>query len=118
MTTMGYGNQAPLTWQGRALIFSLGFLSVLLFGVILQRAGRVTSVLFDDSLSHFQMRILSRSWFLCAIWGIIYYGYMLINAYYIKSWKASRLGDTISLGEGYWFSFISFTTIGLGKFLL
>jgi hypothetical protein len=117
MTTMGYGNQAPATWQGRGLIFSLGFLSILMFGVILQRAGRVISALFDDLLSHFRLRILSRPWFLCAVWGMIYFGYMTINAYYIKSWKMSRLGETFSLAEGYWFSFISFTTIGLGKFL-
>ena len=119
MTTMGYGNQAPVTWQGRGLIFTLGFLSILLFGVILQRAGRVTSALFDDILSHFHyLRNLTRSWVLCAIWGIIYYGYMTINAYYIKTWKESRLGYPFSLADGYWFSFISFTTIGLGTFCL
>lgn len=118
MTTIGYGNQAPVTWQGRGMIFSLGFLSILLFGVVLQRAGRVTSALFDDSLSRFHLRILSRPWFLSAVWGFIYFGYMTINAYYIKTWKASRLGDNFSLSEGYWFSFISFTTIGLGTFAI
>lgn len=113
---MGYGNQAPVTWKGKVMILSLGFLSILLFGLILQRAGRVTTVLFEDILSRFHVGVLSNRWFLCSFWGIIYFGYMTVNAYYITSWKKSRLGETFPIKESFWFSYISFTTIGLGMF--
>jgi hypothetical protein len=80
MTTIGYGNQAIASGEGRALVFTLGFLSILLFGGLLVTAGYVTTTIFDDFLVRFNLRRLTIPWVASLCWGCVYYSWMCIIA--------------------------------------
>lgn len=119
LSTVGYGNQVITTQQGRRLVIICGFFSILAFGAMLATAGYVLSVIVDDLLARLKLRIFSRQWVICALWGILYYCFMLFIALTTVRWKRERLGDDIfSLSDGYWFAWISSLTIGLGDIFL
>ena len=40
MTTVGYGNQAPVTTEGRALVAGLAWITIIMFGGISLVAGK------------------------------------------------------------------------------
>ena len=42
MTTLGFGNTAPITEGGRAMVYTLGFVCILVFTAIIGQAGCVT----------------------------------------------------------------------------
>jgi hypothetical protein len=92
MTTIGYGNQAPETTGGRALIYSLGFLSILAFAGILASAGNIVSVIFDDAVNRIQLHSLTTHWVACVVWGAVYYTWMGLIAAHTKRWKEEDLG--------------------------
>jgi hypothetical protein len=92
MTTIGYGNQAPETMGGRALIYSLGFLSILAFAGILASAGNIVSVIFDDAVDRIKLHSLTTPWVTCIVWGAVYYSWMGLIAAHTKKWKEEDLG--------------------------
>jgi hypothetical protein len=92
MTTIGYGNQAPQTTGGRALVYSLGFLSILAFAGILAAAGNITSVIFDDAVNRIKLQSLTTPWVACFVWGSVYYSWMLLIAGQTKKWKEDAMG--------------------------
>jgi hypothetical protein len=51
MTTIGYGNMVPESEGGKIMVFTLGFLCILLFGVASARAGYVIASLLHDFLA-------------------------------------------------------------------
>jgi hypothetical protein len=52
-------------------------------------------------------------------WGATYSSWLLLIAALTVDWKNTRLpGDDFDFGEGYWFAFISTTTVGLGDIYL
>jgi len=118
MTTIGYGNQAPDSNAGRILLYSLGFLSILTFGGILATAGMVTSAVFDDIVIRYGLRVLAKPWCACLVWGSLYYGWMAIIAWAAQAWKENRVDGPFDFGDGFWFAYLSTTTIGLGDVYL
>jgi hypothetical protein len=92
MTTIGYGNQAPDTTGGRAMVYSLGFLSILAFAGILASAGTIVSVVFDDAVKRIKVQSLTTPWVACCVWGSIYYLWMLLIAAYTQTWKEKSMG--------------------------
>jgi hypothetical protein len=92
MTTIGYGNQAPETMGGRALIYSLGFLSILAFAGILAAAGNLVSIVFDDAVKRIKVHSLTTPWVACVVWGAVYYSWMALIAAHTKRWKERELG--------------------------
>eukprot|EP00978_Attheya_sp_CCMP212_P023061 scaffold69809_cov42-Attheya_sp.AAC.2 len=50
MTTIGYGNATPVTAGGRAMVYTLGFVSIILFTAIIGRAGYAVLQIVDDGL--------------------------------------------------------------------
>lgn len=50
MTTIGYGNVTPATDEGRALVYTVGFISIILFACILAKAGDVITTIVDDTM--------------------------------------------------------------------
>jgi len=118
MTTVGYGNQAPVTYEGRALIYSAGFISLIAFGAVLSTAGYVLSALVDDFVSRFWLsRFMQKPWVGMIVWGIIWLAWSLILATDMYWWWDARLpnfGATPS--DSIWFAYISTSTIGLGDF--
>ena len=115
----GYGNTAPATTGGRAMIFTLGFLSILVFAVVLGHAGTIITCIFDDWVERVKcMAIMKRPGLATVFWGCFYYGWMAVLAWKTVYWKEERLGDDFEYRDAYWFSFITTTTVGLGDFYL
>lgn len=119
MTTIGYGNQAPRTDEGRAMLFTVGFLSILVFAATTAGAGYIMTSIFDDMMKKGHIGCLGKPILATVFWGALYYIWLLLIAGYTQDWKNTRLGDNeFDFGEGYWFAFISTTTVGLGDIYL
>jgi len=120
MSTMGYGSQFPSTEEGKLLVYTLGFVSILAFGAVLGIAGLITAAIVDDLLvrirrMHHRMTWITSPWASCLLWGILYYAWMMITAAVVMAWKHDRVRDlSFTFWDGYWFAYISSTTIGLG----
>jgi len=93
MTTLGYGNVVPSTEPGRAMVYTLGFLSIMIFGALVARAGAITSRLADDAMVRVRLRCLTVPWLSCLSWGTLYYAWMAVTAAVTIWWKQNRLGD-------------------------
>jgi len=114
-----YGNTAPVTQEGRLLVYTVGFLSILVFAVVLGHAGNIVTAIFDDWLSRVKiLSIVKRNWVMCLFWGTLYYTWMCVVAWKTVHWKEERLGGDFHFKEAYWFSFITTTTVGLGDYYL
>ena len=100
------------------MIYTLGFLSILLFATILGAAGKIVVTIWDDFINRTKLHRLNIPWVACIFWGFCYYAWLLVIAVVTKSWKAERLGEDMQFSEAYWFSFISTTTVGLGDYYL
>ena len=96
----------------------MGFFSILLFGIVLSNAGVVIAAVMDDVLHRIGLRQLSWPSVSCLLWAAIYYLWMLVIAATIREWKWRRLEEDMSYADGYWFAYISTTTVGLGDFYL
>ena len=118
MTTIGYGNTAPVTDGARAMVFTLGFLSMLLFAAVLAKAGSIVTVIADDAFDRLKLTKITVPWVATLIWGAMYYIWMCAIASYAVWWKEERLGEEMPFKDAYWFSFISTTTVGFGDFFL
>ena len=110
--------QAPVTEGGRAMIYTLGFLSILMFAIILGTAGTIIVTIWDDFINRTKLHQLNIPWVACLFWGFCYYAWMLAIAAVTQNWKAARLGDDMDFSEAYWFSYISTTTVGFGDYYL
>jgi hypothetical protein len=118
MTTMGYGNQIPTTWQGRTLVFTVGFLNILLFGAVAASSGYMLSAIANDLASRRGIPIESKPWIACVFWAVLLYAWMLLIAFVYQDWKEARLNTKVAAQDAYWFAFMSTSTVGLGGKLL
>lgn len=100
------------------MVYTLGFLSILLFAVILAGAGTIVVTIVDDFVDRTSLSQINFEWAAMIFWGCCYYAWMLCIAAYTRSWKAERLDVDMEFSEAYWFSFISTTTVGLGDYIL
>ncbi|CAB9514665.1 expressed unknown protein [Seminavis robusta] len=114
MTTVGYGNQTPRTAGGRALTYTLGFLSILLFGGILATAGNITTHICNDFVHRCKKK--STGPIMILLWGILWLVWMFLIGWQQSSLEKIRLETYMSWEDAYWFAFISTTTVGLGDF--
>ena len=83
-------------------MFTLGFVSLIVFGGVLAFAGFVISAIVDDTFRKTKQKFFLRSWVSGLMWGCFAYAWMLVLAFLYISWRKSRLDDHISLRDGYW----------------
>jgi len=119
MTTIGYGNTAPVTDGGRALVFTLGFVSIIAFTALIGQAGYVILTIVDHA---FQQRRwskpLSRGLPAVLFWLAALVLWMVFFAQMARVYDARRRGyDDLSLyafKDAIWFAYITMTTVGFG----
>lgn len=119
MTTIGYGNVTPSTEGGRALVYTVGFFSIIIFAGILSTAGYVITTILDDLVSRAKFtRWLKIPLVQMLIWGTLFYSFLGLIAQTTIWWKRERVDIDLSFRDAYWFSFVSATTVGFGDFFL
>lgn len=94
-------------------MYTLGFLSILSFGVILTLAGYIVSVILDDLLKRCERTAVYRETVGAICLFVLAGSWLLFIAWVAQSWKHDRLGDDVGefdLRDGYWFAFITTTT--------
>jgi hypothetical protein len=115
----GYGNQSPVTWQGRGLVSGLGWLSIALFGGISLLAGSVMATVSDDFFKKCKLGFLTRPWAGVLLWAINFVLWLLIQSNIgYHWWKDRTLQVTFTREDSMWWSYISSTSVGLGDFFL
>ena len=77
-----------------------------------------STAIFDDLGVRWGVSYLCRPQMACAIWGGIYYAWMALIAATVQHWKEQRLDIEFPFSQGYWFAYISTTTVGLGDVFL
>ena len=117
MTTIGYGNTAPVTVGGRAMVYTLGFLSILLFTAVSGQAGYVSLLVFDDFFARIpRLSFLQKGWWACAFWLVAYYSWGLVTAgLFLAYAKIKAAADNpYDFADAFWWAYISTTTVGFG----
>jgi hypothetical protein len=84
------------------MVYTFGFICLLCFGVVLAYAGFVISSIVDDVFRKTKLDFLLNNWVSSLMWGCFAYSWMLVIAQVYVSWRLERLGDDISLADGYW----------------
>ena len=118
-TTIGYGNTAPVTRGGRALVYTLGFASILVFTALIGKAGNVCIVIADDFFRRRRMlKPLSKGRVACLFWFTVLCLWLLVIAGAAISYIRKRTDGSrsLALNDAFWFSFISISTVGLGDY--
>jgi hypothetical protein len=108
-----------VTTEGRGMVSSLGFISVLAFAGIVSTAGSILNVIFEDTAAQCRLSFLTRRPFGCFWWAGISAAWTFFISYQSFVWWQTRLDeDYATRWESVWFAYISTTTIGLGDFFL
>lgn len=108
-----------MTVGGRALVFTVGFVSIIIFAGILSTAGYIITTIIDDALNRSRRtKWLKIPLVQMLIWGILFYAFLGVIAQTTIYWKRERVGVDMSFMDAYWFSFITSTTVGFGDYYL
>lgn len=121
MTTIGYGNAVPASDAGRTMVFSIGFISVLLFAAVSRNSGYVMLSISDDFFHNHNLGFLTKGASASFFWFFAYSTWNGIISSIVLSWSHYRSGQVVKwsrFGDSYWFAYISTTTIGFGDFYL
>lgn len=134
MTTVGYGNTSPSTPAGRALVGCLGWICIICWAMILFVAGKVVGIVIDDIFRKCRCRAMMGDFQSVIVWGAVSGLWIAVVGQVYHFWynftdhpddfNWNIFGEThssyseITIGEAYWFSYISLLTVGLGDFYL
>jgi hypothetical protein len=117
---IGYGNQSPVTFEGRALVYGVGWLCIVLFGGVSWLAGQVITILVDDIFTrNTPLKAFVTPFRGALFWAVISFGWMYVVAHAAYQYWTTRVPDmVVDKGDSIWFSYISTLTVGLGDYYL
>ncbi|CAB9517688.1 expressed unknown protein [Seminavis robusta] len=113
-TTIGYGNTAPESDEGRFLVCTAGFLTIVLFLALNNTAAQVWKNLFEHYFHKLNLSFLIRGPLSVLFWLTMTFLWMLVLASVVMAYQMGRYGDARPLKDLYWFSFVTVTTVGFG----
>ena len=105
-----------MTKSGRALVITLGFVSILAFTACIGAAAYVCLCIVDDALKRLNMRRLTKGWTAVCFWLAILNLWTLVIAGIADWYTRSRYHQEFDLENAYWFAFVSITTVGFGDY--
>jgi hypothetical protein len=114
MTTIGYGSAVPDTEGGRALVYTCGFITIIGFIALNSTASSFVLTIVDDILLRQNLRPLTRGIPSVLLWLGLYVLAVLGLAASTVRWAEDRIKYTMPLGDAFWFSYVTTTTIGFG----
>jgi hypothetical protein len=89
------------------MVFTLGFLSILVFAVVLGNSGSIITAIFDDLVDRSpRLSWLQTPWVMCLAWGVLYYIWMVVLAWMAVDWWQERLGEDLSYSDAYWYRYV------------
>ena len=106
MTTIGYGEYTVVTDEGRAIVYTLGFLTILIFGTSMGLAGSVVLDTFDDFAFRRNYSFLTKGIPSVVFWFCMFYAtigaFGCVAFYYTKQ----KLEGNLTTIEAIWFCFM------------
>jgi len=118
MTTIGYGNAVPESHGARAMLYSLGFFSILAFTASIGQAASVFLKLVDEIFDkHEKLKSLKKGVPAVSLWFSVLVAWLFIIGG-VGIWYAeirfSHYELDVSLRDGIWWAYASITTVGFG----
>lgn len=119
MTTVGYGNQSPITMEGRALVAGLGWLLIIAWAVNWIVAGKVVGIILDDIFRKIRLRFMTGQWVGAVFFGFLGFSWMVLMGWAGLVWWNKNIEDhDKSLSDSLWWSYISLLSVGLGDYFM
>lgn len=107
MTTIGFGNVTPTIKGDRTLVYTVGFVTIIVFAGVLATAGHVFTTIIDDLVGRTKCtKWLKNPLVQMLIWGTLFYGFLCVIAQTAIYWKKERVGVEMTFKDAYWFSFV------------
>jgi len=119
MTTIGYGNTAPVTPGGRAMVFTLGFIGIVLFGAVISQASYTVYTIVDDAFRMISAKQLSTGYRCIFFWFSIVIIWILVCAgVYARYQAVNYTVWDYDYADLIWFNYITLTTVGFGDIFI
>ena len=120
---MGYGNITLVSQWTRLLVITTGLVTLFLFGGLISRASSYLILVFDDFFRKIKLDMLTKGYISVIFWfSMIWVTIALMAIMFLVTTSLSmgvsmsRLLESVSYTDAYWFNYITMTTIGLGDF--
>lgn len=110
----GYGNTAPSTDEGKLLVYTCGFVTIIGFLALNNTAANVWKTLIEDIFIRLKLKRLVKGPLSVLFWLCTTILWMLVLALAMQKYRRNRVGDDFALSDAYWFSYITTTTVGFG----
>jgi hypothetical protein len=102
MTTIGWGNAAPVTDHGKMLVYVFGFISIVAFAALISTAGYVIATIVDDLFLRRGMRYMTQGLPAILFWFCALLGWMLVLALWGMNFANTRYGTPSALKDSFW----------------